>query len=120
CTAVAAAGYGWITSYRTTPIAWATSSAVLPSRLATIAISSALSFMRFCGLGTALTDNAPTPSPATFKRRFGPLLLCRQPKFQQNGAGGRIRTGDLFLTTEVLFLLSYTSIGAGGRTRTRN
>ena len=40
-----------------------------------------------------------------------------------NGAHNRIRTGDLFLTKEVLYLLSYVGIciiGAGNGTRTRD
>ena len=41
----------------------------------------------------------------------------------KNGAHNRIRTGDLFLTKEVLYLLSYVGlaiIGAGNGTRTRD
>jgi hypothetical protein len=43
--------------------------------------------------------------------------------FSKNGAHNRIRTGDLFLTKEVLYLLSYVGlciIGAGNGTRTRD
>jgi hypothetical protein len=41
----------------------------------------------------------------------------------KNGAHIRTRTGDLFLTKEVLYLLSYVGllkIGAGNGTRTRD
>ena len=39
---------------------------------------------------------------------------------KQKKACDRIRTGDPFLTKEVLYLLSYTSIKAGDEVRTRD
>ena len=41
-----------------------------------------------------------------------------QLSYLRNGADDRIRTGDLVLTKDVLYLLSYISIGADGETRT--
>ena len=51
------------------------------------------------------------------------LRSCYVNAFLKNGAHNRIRTGDLFLTKEVLYLLSYVGlciIGAGNGTRTRD
>jgi hypothetical protein len=54
----------------------------------------------------------------------------KNPRFGESGAHNRIRTGDLFLTKEVLYLLSYVgqslpaentvNFGAGNGIRTRD
>ena len=51
----------------------------------------------------------PSPSLLINSQTKKPVISDRQ----KNGADDRIRTGDLFLTKEVLYLLSYISASFG-------
>ena len=53
---------------------------------------------------TEVTDNRFTVCPPLATREFSHIKLCF------GGAGGRIRTPDLLITNQLLYLLSYTSM----------